>query len=100
MSQLLRCVKAGDKWGLLLQGGIYTLGERYTCCKTWIGVLEHPRPRRVDVFHCGLCGRPRRDTSYLMFKSERFVPLPPPEQLGITEKEVRELFAPNKEKVT
>jgi len=74
-------------------GGVYTYKGRFDCpCGvSWYDLAEVPSPFADERCWCAKCGREvDRDCSWL---TKNFVPFKP-EQLGITEQEVRNLYQP------
>lgn len=87
----------------LIQGGVYTQVSEWRCgCgmgPRMVFLAETAFPGPVRTVYCGRC-EADITACWGSYHLKRFREIPPPEQLGITEKEVRELWTPNKEKVT
>lgn len=101
----LFCVER-DVRGYLKVGEIYTfaLSDTCTCGKKWIGVEEviSPFAHQKRYWRCTAC-RVRKGPDMVplnhLFLARRFAPWNP-DQLNISEQEVRELYAPKRPETT
>lgn len=104
MTQMLICVDDRTwRWPHnLVRNGVYTELERYRHCaraKEFVRIVEGRVSAPVQRYKCKACGSDHKMTKVLghdWFWAGRFRPMLPPEQLGISTKEVRELYKPSK----